>query len=103
MSRAAAAASIPPARRAWTTAAWLMRPLVRLLGRSGRGDVHRRRQPLDRVQRVIELEVLNALLLEVLGLGGEARVGGVVGLQQFVFDLRLGQQVAAEVDFTDQL
>src|SRR6476661_1710903 len=56
--------------------------LTRLFLRRGRCDRRRRPQTLQRVQRIIQLEVLDALFLEVLG---------------------LGEQVAAKVGLADEL
>src|SRR5438309_10090042 len=72
MSRAAAAAErLPERREPMATASAMPRLLLlldRRLHRSSRGDRHRPAQPLQRIHRVVELEVLDALLLQVLGL-----------------------------------
>src|SRR5207253_1589346 len=65
------------------------------------GDRRRRRDgpgnPLQRIDRIIKLEVLDTLLLELGGSGREARIGGVVALEQLVVDLRLVEQVVPQV------
>src|SRR5690348_7163214 len=86
-------------------AASLMSGLSRLLRCAAPG--HRRRRhpskPLERIERIIELEVLDPLLLQVLGLRAEAGIGGRVALEQLVVDLGLGEQVLAKVRFADEL
>src|SRR5687768_7926252 len=64
-------------------------------GRSDRGWVGG--EPLQRLDRIVELEVLDALLLE-LGRGhGEARIGLVVMLEQLVVRLGLADQMAPKI------
>ena len=80
--------------------------LARLLGTAaaGRhGGWRRAVQPLQRVQRIVELEVLDALLLQLLGACRETRIGRVVALEQLVVDLGLGKQVPAKIGLADEL
>ena len=107
---AAAARSAAPRRTrqtaanacAGTATASLMRGLARLLRAIGAMRLPpARRQPLQRVDRIIELEVLDALLLQLLGRRREARIGRVVALEQLVLDLGLVEQVAAQIGLAD--
>jgi len=73
-----------------------MRRLLSLLGDRRRRD-HRAGDPLQRVDRIIKLEVVDALLLQLVGGGFEPRVGRVIALEELVVDLGLVEQVAAKV------
>src|SRR5689334_10255087 len=75
----------------------LMRCLARLLTRRGRRNVGRRRQPLDGLQRIVELKVLDAVLLQRRRSHHEPRIWVVIRLEQLVLHLRLGEQVPAEI------
>src|SRR5690242_11829046 len=101
ISRATAAWVSPDALRT-ATASLIRYALARFLGACGR-DVGRRREPLDRIQCVVELEVLDPLLLERSRSHHEPRIGSVVGLQQLVLDRRLREQVATQIDLAHHL
>src|SRR5687767_14599206 len=78
------------------------RGLSRLGLAAGRGDRRAARsEPLQRLDRVVELEVLDALLLELGGGHREPRVRGFVMLEQLVVGLCLAQQVAAKIGLAD--
>src|SRR3954464_4595534 len=62
--------------------------------RGGDGGAADARDGLD---RIIELEVLDALLLEVFGRGGESRIYLAVILDDVVADRRLVDQMAPEI------
>src|SRR5437868_6518536 len=103
MTRAAAGGDSTSGLRAPVATASLIRRLARLFRRRGRGDRRRSRQPLERIQRIIELEVLDPLFFQLIGLGAETRVRRVVRLEQLVFDLGLREQMAAKIGLTDDL
>src|SRR5215218_10360092 len=102
MRRAAAAGPRAKGPRPGATA---LSATLRLLGRARRGDVRAARsQPLQGLQRIIELEVLDALLLELRRSEGEARVLREFGiLEQLVVDIRLAKQVAAKIRLAHDL
>src|SRR3546814_10639943 len=66
---------------------------------------HARRPGADaanRLQRIMELEILDALCLQLLGGRGEARVGLFVLFEQRVVDLFLVNQVPSQVAFAER-
>src|SRR3546814_6143834 len=61
-----------------------------------------RADPPDRLQRIVELEILDALGFQFLRGRGEARVGLLILYEQPVVDLFLVDQVAAQVAFAER-
>ena len=79
-----------------------MSGLARLRPAAGRSDRRAARaKPLERPNRIVELEVLDAFLLELRSGCREARVGAAVLLEQFVVRLGLADQMAAEIGFAN--
>src|SRR5690349_10233019 len=78
--------------------------LARLLGTAAAGrDRRRGSEALQRVQRVIELEVLYPLLLQLVRSRGEARIRRVVAFEQLLVDRVLCQQVLAKIRLAYEL
>src|SRR5918993_1454043 len=101
-SLAASAFPVPSIPRLGASAASFT---LGLLGRARRGDIRpARSQPLQRAQRVVQLEVLDALLLELGGREVEPRVlREIIFLEQLVVDLGLAEQVTAKIRLTHHL